>query len=219
MRHKHFALFLPLGVLAAVALVGGKTAWGHRQDADSQPPLPTGKRLLPQGQQTNVGSFPVNMVLSPDGKFIAVTNTGFRQYLSILSAADGHLISQLPFNPNPDDKNDKMSLYVGLAFESTPLTGTSTYRLYASRGPEDKISRFELDGAGRLTFKDDLANPSGLPKAAKSAQPNFVAHLALSQDGSRYTQQTTSPARIPISRVLSASFPRQRREPALDRQG
>ena len=215
MNSKPSALLLLLGVLTAAALLGGRVAWGGRQDTAAQPPLPTGKRLVLQGQQTNVGSFPINMALSPDGKFIAVTNTGFRQYLSILSADDGHLISQLPFNPNANDRNDKTSLYVGLVFEPKPLSNNSTCRLYASRGPEDKISCFTLDAEGRLAFKNDMANPSSLPQAAKSAQPNFCAHLALSSDGgflyvvnnksSAYTDFKGSISVIPTS-LLAVNF-------------
>ena len=176
------ALLLSLGVLAVAVLLRGRVAWGGRQDTTAQPPLPTGKRLVPQGEQTNVGSFPVNMALSPDGKYIAVTNTGFRQYLSILSADDGHLISQLPFNPNPKDPDDKTSLYVGLKFipmQRDHDPGTTPYRLCVSRGPEDIISVMALQVDGTLIGPGTMIRlPLRLPLGAKAAQPNFPAGIA-----------------------------------------
>ena len=171
-------LLFTLSTLTGLALiVGGKAAWSRKQDASSQPePLSTGRRIAPPAQQTEVGSFPVNMALSPDGKFIAVTNTGFRQFLSILSAADGRLVAQMPFNPVADNRADKTSLYYGLAFQPNMADG---YRVYVSRGPEDRISGVFLTPEGKIGgIVDTLENPSTLPASAKSAQPNFVAGIA-----------------------------------------
>src|SRR5690242_18283364 len=63
---------------------------GQDNGQDTQP-LPTGKIITPRGTQTSVGSFPANMIVSPDEKYLIVTNTGFREYLSVLSTKDGHL--------------------------------------------------------------------------------------------------------------------------------
>jgi DNA-binding beta-propeller fold protein YncE len=172
-----------LGACGVLAVLGGAAAFVRRQEADTATPLPTGKRLAPQGAQTPVGSFPANMALSPDGRWIAVTNTGYRENLSILSAADGHLVSQIAFNAKEGDEGDKSSLYYGLAFSPAASAGSTT--LYASRGPQDKISVFTVDGDGKLADAGrELSDPSGLPAAAKAAQPNFIAGLALSADGS-----------------------------------
>ena len=170
------------GLVAVATLAGVRAVQAHRQDATVQPPNSTARMLMPTGQQTNVGSFPANMALSPDGKYIAVTNTGFRQYLSILSAEDGHLVSQLPFTPAANDRSDKTSLYYGLAFEPAPEAESlaGTYRLFASRGPQDKVSVFTVDPKGTLQADMDINMPSNLPAAAKDAQPNFPAGVAFS---------------------------------------
>ncbi|HZT43737.1 MAG TPA: alkaline phosphatase family protein [Chthonomonadaceae bacterium] len=174
-------------LLVAAALVAtavGIAAWAGRQEATGQTvPLPTGKVMTPPGQQTGVGSFPANIALSPDGRWLAVTDTGYRELLSVLSTEDGHLVSQLPFNdPRTDDKESPQALYVGLAF-SPVIDGSGSYRLYVSRGPEDHVSVFTLDASGRLTDTGSvLDDPSGLPKGA---EPNFVAGLALSANGTR----------------------------------
>ena len=215
------ALLLSLATLAGIALIAGsKAAWSHKQDSTIQTePLPTGKRIAPQGKQTDVGSFPVNMALSPDGKFIAVTNTGFRQFLSILSADDGHLVSQMPFNPAANNRADNTSLYYGLAFQSKTADG---YRLFVSRGPEDRISGIYITPEGKFGgVVDTLANPSAIPAAAKSAQPNFVAGVAsgtgrlyaVNNESSEYTDfkgsvsiLNTGDKRV-VGKVVTPGFP------------
>ncbi len=212
-----------LGAAAAtVLLIGGIAAHGgHRRQQPDTDPLPTGRHISPQGMQSEVGSFPVNLALSPDGRFIAVTNTGARQYISLLSAEDGHLISQLSFNENSSSAAEKPSLYVGLAFSAAP---DGTAMLYASRGPEDKISMLQVGAEGILTDTGkSLDVPSGLPPEAKHAQPNFIAGIALNSTGkllyaadnetSDYTQQRGSVSVIDIAanrvlcRAKTAGFP------------
>lgn len=163
-------------------------------------PLPVGTMISPQGVQTGVGSFPVNMTVSPDGKFLAVTNTGYRQYISILNTDDGRLLSQVPFNPKGrGDHSGKSALYVGLAFapnpgfllvgqgeHQVPVLNKPVYTLYASRGPEDKISVFHVFATGYLTdTNQELDDPSGLPTVGRTAHPNFCAGLALNSNGTR----------------------------------
>jgi YVTN family beta-propeller protein len=169
----------------AAAIACGVVAWGgRRQTSQNDMPLPTGRFLAPEGKQTDIGSFPVNLLLSPDGKYVVVTEAGFREHLSVLSAEDGRLVSQLAFNAvRPGEQKAKQALYVGLAF--APTSG-DTHTLYVSRGPEDRVSVFTLDADGQL--KDtgrSLNNPSPLPKSAKDSAPNFIAGIALSANGAR----------------------------------
>ncbi len=210
------------GLVAATTFAGVRMADAHRQDAMMQPPASTGRLLTPTGQQTNVGSFPANMALSPDGKYIAVTNTGFRQYLSILSADDGHLVSQLPFIPAANDRSDKTSLYYGLAFDA-PADGQAagTYRLFASRGPQDKVSVFTVSGEGVIAALSDINTPSPLPAATKDAQPNFPAGIGVSaghlyianNETSAYTDfkgsvsVVDSKAGVVVGKITTAGFP------------
>lgn len=135
--------------------------------------LVTGKWITPEGSQTDVGSFPANMALSPDGKFVVVTNTGFRQQLSVLDADTGRLISAFDSNANPESGRE--ALYFGLAFFRA---GERTL-LYASRGVQDKVSVFELSAEGQLAFVRDLNNPA--PEG--SPLPHHIAGVALSSDG------------------------------------
>ena len=134
-------------------------------------PLVTGKEITPAGKHVAVGSFPLNMAPSPDGRFVVVTCAGFNQFLSVVRTADGALMHQVPLNGRaPDGKRE--GLYYGLTFHGN--------RLYASRGAEDRVAVYTLDSDGRLAPEGRvLADPSG------SASPRNFAGLALAEGGRR----------------------------------
>ncbi len=143
-------------------------------------PLVTGRNITPAGRQTEVGSFPSAMALSPDGRFLVVTNTGERQYLTVLSTPDGGKVSQLGFNRELTGGTGgrKEGLYYGLAFGPKTADGTL---LYASRGSEDRVGVLTLADDGKLKETGRfLDNPSGT-----AGVPLGVAGVALSADGSR----------------------------------
>jgi len=59
--------------------------------------LPNHYRLTPAGNQIPVGDLPLNMVLSPDGKYLSVTNNGYsKQFLSIIDVEKQKQIQTLP---------------------------------------------------------------------------------------------------------------------------
>ncbi len=182
-RSFHAPQWLALGVATAGVCVGLAAARGGRQNA-AEAPLSTGKLLTLQGrQQTEVGSYPANMILSPDGKWIVVTDTGAREFLSVLDATTGKLVSQI--GVGNDGGRNKPALYVGLAFGPSP-NAEGSLSLYASHGPEDKVAVYTVGMDGKLTDTGhSLDDPSGLPAEAKAARPNFLAGLALSADGRR----------------------------------
>ena len=115
--------------------------------------LPTGKILSPQGTQVNVGSYPTTLVLSPDGKFVAVSSLGARTQITILSAKDGNILSQMDFNENAPPpvgggRASRQSLYMGLLWGKT---GGGKTTLYASRGAEDRVSVLSVDADGKVS--------------------------------------------------------------------
>ena len=159
-------LRIPLLMLAMSALAVGVTAKYYF----ATEPLPTGKRLVPLGGSENVASFPCNMLLTPDGRFVVVTDSGARQQLSILNASTGKLAGFLKFND--DTASGKQQLYFGLAFGPDG-------KLYVSRGGEDKISIIDIDSNGTPTLEPNAITLA----AARSSEPNFIAGLAFSADG------------------------------------
>jgi DNA-binding beta-propeller fold protein YncE len=162
--------FLVVGIVVAGVGATAMTLQARRSDKER---IVTGKFVSPQGTQTAVGSFPINMATSPDGRYFAVTNVGFRQQLSIIDSATGNLVSRLEF---PATAKQDRGLYYGLAFVKQ---GEQTL-LYASEGAEDAIGVFELSTDGRLSKLRRIENP-GPPNKRKI--PHHVAGIALSGDG------------------------------------
>src|SRR6266568_188878 len=101
--------------------------------------LVTGKRILlpPLGNQQNVGSLPMNIVLSPDAKFGITSDMGFRQSLWSINSKTGIGISHVDF---PNDSNSTNGLYYGLAFGDGGL-------LYVAQGANDSIAVLSLSKA------------------------------------------------------------------------
>jgi YVTN family beta-propeller protein len=122
------------------------------------------------------------MALSPDGKYLVVTDTGYREYLTVLSTADGHLVSKHGFGSRERKASDSTpaSLYYGLAF--APKAGADgSIPLFASRGPEDRISIFNLTPDGTLADSGrELDDPSRVPKIMGGS---FDAGVALDRSG------------------------------------
>lgn len=140
-----------------------------RSRVDEPIPLPTGKLITPVGTHTPIGSFPVNMLLSPNGKYVVVTNSGYRQFLSVLNAEDGKVVSQIQVGGG----RDKSGLFYGLTFG--PSEGGAA-QLYASRGTEEKVAIYSLSADGILT---DTGKTLDAPTGIKESK-NDVAGIAMS---------------------------------------
>jgi len=126
--------------------------------------LVTGKIIPspPLGTQLNVGSLPMNIVLSPDGKYALVSDMGFDQSLTAINAKNGGFVSNIDYpNCNYCYYQNTNGLYYGIAFGSNGI-------LYAAQGGNNTIDVLNLSPNGILA---DLGNfqatqptdfPSGL---------------------------------------------------------
>lgn len=132
-----------LGGAATLAAVGGLAAATMLASQAASPPPPdgdatrlvTGGSLTPQGRRTDIGSFPANIALSPGGRYVLVTDSGFRESLSVLQADNGQLVSRLDWNgPSPIFAKKKKALYYGLVCGRTEGGRRST-RHAARREP------------------------------------------------------------------------------------
>ena len=169
--------FFTLAALVSVCFAGFAEAQSIPPAAST--PLPTGKMISPLGSHIGVGSFPANALLSPDGKFLIVTDTGFRQFLSAVRLSDGNVASRIAFNGTTEaGSRRKEQLYYGLAFGAAKDGKTP---LYASCGGLDCADVFTLDADGILTDTGRSLHNGG----TKPGEPLFAAGLALSSDGSR----------------------------------
>ncbi len=105
--------------------------------------IPGGRRITPLGEQLDLGSFPTNLVLSPDGSRVVVTNNGHglgpEQYQS-LYVIDPTLpaVTQMVNRGSPD------AFFYGLAFSADGS------RLYASGGAAPHVEVFDVQADGTL---------------------------------------------------------------------
>ncbi|WP_161486060.1 beta-propeller fold lactonase family protein [Desulfotomaculum copahuensis] len=153
---------LAAGLLAAnmfAALPAAASADGYDLSAPAAvgKVLPNDWHISPAGSQVTLGNLPTNGVLSPDGRYLAVTNNGCTtktEEVSIVDLKTGAKVSSAQVN----------SSFIGLAFNKTGD------RLYVSGGNDGKIYIFSFQG-GTLTT------------AGAVPVPNYPAGLALLPDG------------------------------------
>ncbi len=102
--------------------------------------LPTGWSLTPAGRSLPLGDLPLNMVLSPNKKYLAVTNNGQgKNALQLIDPKKGKLLQsfEIPI------------AWLGLAFSDDSRT------LYVSGGNQNAIFRYTLEKE-QLVLRDSL---------------------------------------------------------------
>lgn len=103
--------------------------------------LPTGWSLTPAGASLPLGDLPLNIAVSPDKKYLAVTNNGQSKHsLQLISAEKGRLLHsfEIPI------------AWLGLAF------GDDSRTLYVSGGNSNNILRYVIENK-RLVLRDTLS--------------------------------------------------------------
>ena len=113
-----------------------------------------GQLLTPAGQLTTLGDLPLNEALSPDGRYLIVSNNGQgTQSLQVIKTATGKVVQTIPYK-SPE------SLYMGLAFSPD---GT---HLFASAAGNHKIRTYHFD-CGKLVETSAIQMPVVSPKLTK----------------------------------------------------
>jgi sugar lactone lactonase YvrE len=107
---------------------------------DSVYRLPTGRTLDPAGTSIDLGSMPLAMTLSPDGRKVLVLLNGYRQQgVQVVDRASGSI----------DQTLVQTAAFLGIAFSPDGRT------LYASGGNQDVVYRYAWDGE-RAALTDSL---------------------------------------------------------------
>ena len=139
----------------------------------------------------NVGSLPVNLLATPDGKYVISTDQGYRQSLWCIRTSDGEGISHVSFGAKKgkkvEDSEKSIGLYYGLAIAPA---AAGAHVVYAAMGNHDTIAVLKLSADGKLTMEREIATrakdfPSGLAldgaghlyvanNETQAAPPNFV---------------------------------------------
>src|SRR3954470_6322234 len=127
--HWRFTAVVGIALVAATGVAAAAKVLPERHAGpapDGSAVTTYGWRVTPAGNQTKLGEKPFGAVLSPDGKYLAVSNDGTRtQSLSLVQAASGKVLQNLPYT-SPE------ALFIGLAWSPD---GT---KLYAAAGGNDK---------------------------------------------------------------------------------
>ncbi|NOZ61751.1 MAG: bifunctional YncE family protein/alkaline phosphatase family protein [Calditrichaeota bacterium] len=106
--------------------------------------LPNRYKLTPAGEQIPVGDLPLNMVISPDGKYLAVTNNGFsQQFVSIIDISAKKQAQTLPVRAS----------FFGIDFSA------DGNKLFVSGGGKNLIYIFEKNGNAFIRADSILLNP------------------------------------------------------------
>jgi YVTN family beta-propeller protein len=124
--------------------------------------LPNGWRISPVGQHITIGDLPLNLVISPDGDHVIVTNNGYTQPNLVVYDFTKQIVR---------DRVMLESAWLGLAFHPDGK------HLYSSGSAKNRVDEFSWDKAV-LKKTGDFALP-------KPASDSFVGGLVVAPNGKR----------------------------------
>jgi YVTN family beta-propeller protein len=156
-------------VSLATVLLGSTTGYAAYTNlvgpkGDGTAVTPHGWTVTPTGDQVTLGDFPMGGVLSPDHRYLIVSNDGQgEQSLQVVDVDSQQVVQTIPYK-SPE------SLYFGVAFSPDGKT------VYASAGGNNKIRVYGFEN-GKLTEQAPIL----LTNASKT---NFYpAGVSVSKDG------------------------------------
>jgi YVTN family beta-propeller protein len=160
-------------------------------------PLNTGKLITPATQTSwDVGNLPMNLALTPDGKYVLASDMGYRESLWSIRVSDGQGVSHLDFNyrapkkkhaavtspagedaqaPTVPGSAESNGLYYGLAIGADHIA-------YAAQGAHDSIAVLGIGDDGILALKGSI----------KTRKYDFPAGIALDGRGLLYVANNAS---------------------------
>jgi YVTN family beta-propeller protein len=158
------ASWLAVGLATGAAQVAAPPAASHVELPGLRPDgsvlLPNQWSLRPVGRQVDVGDFPVNIAVHPDGRFAAVLHSGFGKHEIVIVDIHGSKV----FSRKPVHQT-----FYGIEFSSNGK------RLYCSGGADEVIHVFD--------FKDGELTAAGPPLHLRDARERGVpCGLAISKD-------------------------------------
>jgi YVTN family beta-propeller protein len=182
---------IPMALIAGCGSTGSSPRADPAAPSSTLPPLPTGRTIDPARAESSaeVGLMPVNMVLSPDGKYAITTGAGYGvDKLCSVRVGDGKLVSFLDFAKGRGAAKTN-GLYYGLAFGPRA-------QLYAAMGAAGKIAVIHLDSDGILKLDHEFA----------TGPHDFPAGLAVDGRGLLYvTHNDPDNAKLPFGTPGSVS--------------
>lgn len=147
----------PIAVCVAVIAVCVSFSFGCGSGSPSQSSsnvLVNGRRITPAGTTSGpIGNMPLNIVLSPDGRYAITSSSCVNAQLCAINVSDGKIVSSIAF-PAADPSIPNEGLFYGLAFDPAPHDGT--YTLYAAQGAYGTVASVTLTSDGKLTLNGTI---------------------------------------------------------------
>ncbi len=166
MKNRLVVIFATLAILASL---GALVSRAQRGAPPPQLPgaltggvtlLPNGWRIAPAGEHVTVGDLPLNMILSPDGRFVIVTNDGYTTpSLAVIDASKWTVVSKTAI----DDA------WLGLAMHP------DGQRVYSA-------ARSEVN---ELAYRDGVLTKSRTFTLEPTPRAEFPGGLAVTPDGKK----------------------------------
>ena len=133
--------------------------------------LPNGWRIAPAGRHIPIGDLPLNMVWSPDGRYLIVTNNGWsRPTLTVLDTVNFYVRAIVPVD----------HAWLGLAWHPDGR------RLFSSGAAQNVVNEFAWNGetlkqAGQVKIQE----PALRPTFDTLDDSGFMGGVAITPDGNR----------------------------------
>ena len=128
-------------LIVCLSFIGINLSFGQRDSISSRVLLPNGWSLTAPGRSVGLGDLPLNLVVSPSKKYLAVTNNGQSvQTIQLIDPLKGKLLSEIII---PES-------WLGLAFSQDENW------LYASGGNDNLIVKYRISKDHRLIEADKI---------------------------------------------------------------
>lgn len=118
--------------------------------------LPNGRIVRPEGVSIQVGMNPLGITVTPDGRYLVVTNDDERNGVLTLPSGNS-LQSGVNVGGYSLTVIDSVTMRVVSQIQSGPVfvglraTGRGPYTLWASGGPSNRIKVYQISAAGEIT--------------------------------------------------------------------
>ena len=177
MRRRH--VFLTITITLVLATAGLTTIAKQGAPPPRRPgalgggitQLPNGWRIAPAGRHAPIGDLPLNMVWSPDGRYLLITNNGWsKPSITVFDTANFNIKGVLPLD----------HAWLGLAWHPDGK------RLFSSGAAQNVVNELGWNGetlkAGEPIV---IAKPFLKPTFETLKDSGFVGGVSISPDGSK----------------------------------
>ncbi len=157
--------------------------------------LPNGWSITPAGKSINLDDLPLNLVVSPSKKYLAVTNNGqSTQSIQLIDVATEKVVSQVSVAKS----------YLGLTFSEDEK------QVYASGGNDNKILVFNIENE-KLVVQDPIVLGKAWPKDISPSglcidDSQSRLYVVTKGDSSLYTCDTKSKQMISKLNIGAAAY-------------